>query len=1023
VISDVGQRERKVQDRIIRLFAEQLGYQYIGRLPDANLNSNVRSDVLRAWLLGQGHDERLVTRAIEELQRRAAIGAGRGLYDANEGVYQLLRYGYSGKVEAGAQTEHLALIDWSNPTNNTFEVAEEVAISGKHGKRPDVALYVNGIAVAVLELKRSTVSVSEGIRQMLDNQQPEFIEPFFTTQQLLLAGNDTEGLRYGTIQTPEKYWLTWREPVEDSAQLLDDGLAQLCRPARLLELLHDFVVFDAGTKKLARHNQYLGVKAAQARIEEREGGIIWHTQGSGKSLTMVWLAKWIRENQPEARVLIVTDREELDEQIEKVFLGVNEQIHRTASGDGLLTTLRSSEEWLVCSLVHKFGSADEDTLADQIEKAAAGGFKAAGNLFVFVDECHRTQSGKLNQAMRTLLPDAMFIGFTGTPLLKADKARSIEVFGSYIHTYRFDEAVRDGVVLDLVYEARDIEQRLTSNDKVDRWFDAKTKGLSTLARAELKKRWGTLQKVLTSTSRLNKIVSDILLDFETRDRLMSGRGNALLVCSSIYEACKYYEAFSKTDLDGKCAIITSYRPTADEIKGEESGEGRTEALEKYDTYRKMVAGYFDAEEDEAAALVEDFEKKVKEKFIHQPGQMKLLIVVDKLLTGFDAPSATYLYIDKKMQDHGLFQAICRVNRLDGEDKTYGCIVDYQDLFNSLEGAVNDYTSGAFDAYDHGDVAGLVENRLERAKQRLDEAREAIKALCEPAGKQPDTQDYLRYFCSATPGDAAALKGNEPKRLKLYKLTATYTRAYAELANEMEEAGYSDNEAATVKAEVAHYDKLRSEIKLASGDAVDLKRYEPAMRHLLNSYIEADESQIVSDFDDKGLVQLIVERGPEAIDTLPDDIRSNEDVAAETIVNNVRKVIIDETPVNPKYYEKMSALLDDLLEQRRRKALDYKQYLKELAELAGKVADPSTHTSYPDAMNTAAKRALYDTVGGDEALAVALDEAIRDSKRDDWRGHPMKERAVRRSLAQVVAEASGRYDVDELLEIVKAQHEY
>lgn len=1022
-MSDVGQRERKVQDRVIRLFAEQLGYQYIGRLTDASYNSNVRTNILRSWLVGQGHDNRLVTRAIEELERQASIGTGCSLYDANEGVYQLLRYGYSGKVEAGAQTDHLSYIDWDNPANNIFEVAEEVAVAGKHAKRPDVVLYINGIAVAVLELKRSTVAVSEGIRQMLDNQQPEFIEPFFATQQLLLAGNDTEGLRYGTIQTPEKYWLTWREPVEHSTGPLDDALTQLCRPERLLELLHDFVVFDAGTKKLARHNQYFGVKAAQARIEERDGGIIWHTQGSGKSLTMVWLAKWIRENQPQARVLIVTDREELDEQIEKVFLGVNEQIHRTESGEGLLSTLRSPEEWLVCSLVHKFGGADEDTLAAQMEKAAEEGFQAAGNLFVFVDECHRTQSGKLNQAMRTLLPDAMFIGFTGTPLLKADKARSIEVFGSYIHTYRFDDAVRDGVVLDLVYEARDIEQRLTSTEKVDRWFDAKTKGLSTLARAELKKRWGTLQKVLTSTSRLNKIVSDILLDFETRDRLMSGRGNALLVCSSIYEACKYYDAFSKTDLNGKCAIITSYRPTADEIKGEESGEGRTEALEKYDTYRKMIAGYFDADEDDAVALVDRFEQKVKEKFIHQPGQMKLLIVVDKLLTGFDAPSATFLYIDKKMRDHGLFQAICRVNRLDGEDKVYGCIVDYQDLFNSLEGAIHDYTSGAFDAYDQGDVAGLVENRLERAKQRLDEAREAIKALCEPAGQKPATNDYVRYFCSAEPGDAAALKNNEPKRLKLYTLTATYTRAYAELASEMEEAGYSATAAATIKDEVTHYDKVRAEIKLASGDAVDLKRYEPAMRHLLNSFIEADESQVVSDFEDKGLVQLIVERGPDAVDALPGDLRGNEEVAAETIVNNVRKVIIDETPVNPKYYDKMSALLDELLEQRRKKALDYKQYLKELAELAGKVLDPSTHASYPATMDTAAKRALYDTMDGDEVMAQALDDAVHSSKRDDWRGHPMKERAVWRGLANVVEETAGDYDIDALLEIVRAQDEY
>jgi len=1019
--SNVGQRERLVQNRIAKLFVEQLGYSYVGNLHDSLANTNIRDERLRSWLAERGHAEELITRALEELRRRAAVGAGRSLYDANEAVYSLLRYGYSGRVEAGGQAQHLAYIDWATPANNSFELAEEVTVVGKHNKRPDIVLYVNGIAVACLEFKRSTISVSEGIRQTLDNQKPDFIRPFFTTIQLVLAGNDTEGLRYATTETAEKYWLTWKEPTE-ADNPLDAALLQLCGPARLLELMHDFIVFDSGTKKIARHNQYFGVKSAQQRIRDREGGIVWHTQGSGKSLTMVWLAKWIRENEPEARVLIVTDREELDDQIEGVFRGVDEQIHRTKSGADLLDSLRSGEEWLLCSLVHKFGSSDEDVLADEISKAAKSGFRAAGNLFVFIDECHRTQSGKLNEAMGSLLPGAMFIGFTGTPLLKSDKARSIEVFGSYIHTYRFDEAVRDGVVLDLVYEARDIDQRITSAAKIDKWFEAKTKGLSTLARAELKKRWGTMQKLLTSTSRLNKIVSDIQLDMETRDRLMSGRGNALLVCSSIYEVCKFHEAFSHTDLRGKCAIITSYRPTADEIKGQETGEGLTEALEKYSAYRKMIADYFDADEDDAVGLVERFETDVKKRFIEQPGQMKLLIVVDKLLTGFDAPPATYLYIDKPMRDHGLFQAICRVNRLDGDDKPYGCIIDYQDLFNSLEGAVKDYPSEAFAAYDREDVAGLIEDRLTKTRQRLDEGREVIKALCEPAGQDPSTQDYVRFFCSTKPGDATEIKDNQPKRLKLYRYAATYARVYADLANEMSEAGYDDQESAAIAGEVKHYEQVRREIRLASGDAVDLKLYEPAMRHLLNSYIEADESETISDFDEKGLVQLIVEQGPAAVNALPKSMRG-EDVAAETIVNNVRRVIIDEAPINPKYYEKMSALLDELLEQRRRNALSYKKYLEELASLAQQVHSPGAASSYPASVDSPARRALYDNLGSDEQLALAVDQAVRQVKRDDWRGHAMKERAVLLATAAVLGEERGGYDLAEVFDIVKAQDDY
>lgn len=372
---------------------------------------------------------------------------------------------------------------------------------------------------------------------------------------------------------------------------------------------------------------------------------------------MVWLAKWIRENVKDARVLIVTDRTELDEQIEKVFTGVEEDIYRTKSGADLVATLNQPNPWLVCSLVHKFGrqsDSENDTATDEfiaeLKKSLPSDFKAKGDLFVFVDECHRTQSGKLHEAMKSILPEAMFVGFTGTPLMKKDKKKSVEVFGPYIHTYKFDEAVADGVVLDLRYEARDIDQNVTSQKKVDEWFEAKTRGLSRLAKTQLKQKWGTMQKVLSSKSRLQQIVNDILLDMDTKPRLMDGYGNAMLVCSSVYQACKAYEMFSQTDLAGKVAIVTSFQPTAASIKGEETGEGLTEKLFKYDIYRKMLADYFEQPEDKAANRVEEFEKEVKKQFIDEPGQMRLLIVVDKLLTGFDAPSATYLYIDKQMAD-------------------------------------------------------------------------------------------------------------------------------------------------------------------------------------------------------------------------------------------------------------------------------------------------------------------------------------------------------------------------------------
>ena len=676
-MSAVGQIEKKTQQRVVNLFRDTLGYDYLGKWKDREGNRNIEEKLLRAFLRGkQGYDDNLITRALYILDK-AAGDTSKSLYDRNRSVYELLRYGVKVRPDVGENMQNVWLIDWKHPENNHFAIAEEVTISGAdakaYGKRPDVVLYVNGIALGVLELKRSTMSVAEGIRQNLDNQKKVFIEHFFSTVEMLMAGNDTEGLRYGSIQTPEKYYLNWKEDslVEN---LLDRALIQLCGKARFLELIHDFIVFDAGIKKLCRHSQYFGVRAARAHVKRREGGIIWNTQGSGKSLTMVWLAKWIRENVKDARVLIITDRTELDEQIEKVFFGINEEIYRAKSGADLIVKLNATMPWLLCSLIHKFGGKEEGEevgdiqgYIEEMKKALPPGFTAKGDLYVFVDECHRTQSGELHKAMKAILPNAVFIGFTGTPLLKADKQKSIEVFGGYIHTYKFDEAVKDGVVLDLRYEARDIDQSITSQTKIDQWFEAKTKGLTDLAKAQLKQRWGTMQKVMSCRDRLEKIVADILMDMETCDRLKSGRGNAMLVSGSIYQSCRFFELFDQTDLAGKCAIVTSYKPTPAELKGEGFGEGLTEKLRQYSIYRKMLADWFNEPPETAVNKVEEFEKAVKKKFIEEPGQMKLLIVVDKLLTGFDAPPATYLYIDKQMRDHGLFQAICRVNRQDGDD--------------------------------------------------------------------------------------------------------------------------------------------------------------------------------------------------------------------------------------------------------------------------------------------------------------------------------------------------------------------
>jgi len=745
---------------------------------------------------------------------------------------------------------------------------------------------------------------------------------------------------------------------------------------------------------------------------------------------MVWLAKWIRENVTDGRVLIITDRTELDEQIEKVFNGVDEEILRTRSGADLITRLDQTSPWLICSLVHKFGHQDEDDkdtgsddFIEQMKRNIPANFRAKGKLFVFVDECHRTQSGKLHAAMKSILPEAMFIGFTGTPLMKQDKKKSVEIFGPYIHTYKFDEAVNDGVILDLRYEARDIDQRVKSQKKVDQWFDAKTSKLSRLGQQQLKQKWASMQKLLSSRSRLEQIVADILLDFDQKPRLANGRGNAMLVCSSVYQACKCYQMFSDSGFAGKCAIVTSYQPNASEIKGEESGEGLTEKLAKYNIYRKMLAEYFEQTEVEAAKRVSEFEREVKQRFIKEPGQMRLLIVVDKLLTGFDAPSATYLYIDKKMTDHNLFQAICRVNRLDGEDKEYGYIVDYKDLFRSLEKTVNDYTAEAFDGYDKEDVAGLLKDRLQQAKIDLDGALDAVRTLCEPVRMPRNQLDFQHYFCGEPGADVDQLSEKEALRLTLYQSVARLIRAFTSLAGELIDAGYSEQQAEKIRVDVEFYSKVRDEVKIASGDLVDMKQFEPGMRQMLDLWVDADPSETLMDFEELGLLELIIERGEDALDGLPADMRGNQEAMAEAIENNVRRTIVDENPVNPKYYEKMSVLLDELIALRRQQALSYQEYLEHVRELAKQVKHPQSgsQNTYPASVDTLAKRALYDNLGQDEVLVAKIDSAVRNTKKADWYGDRFKEREIAFAIAEEIKGYA--LTVAEVMALVKAQKEY
>lgn len=1015
--TQVGQIERKTQNRVVALFRDRLGYEYLGNWEDREENNNVEVNLLRAYLSEAGYTDVQIEKAIEKLTRIAG-DQSKGLYEVNKEVYGLLRYGVNIRAELGEHTQDIQLINWKQPEKNHFALAEEVTVRGNRTKRPDIVLYVNGIAVGVLELKRSTVAASEGIRQNIGNQNDAFIRPFFTTMQLVMAGNDTEGLFYGTTETSEDYYLTWKEDGYESEIRLDKHLLQMCAKNRILELIHDFIIFDSGVKKTCRHNQFFGVNAARAYAKEHKSGIIWHTQGSGKSLTMVWLAKWIRENIDNSRVLVLTDRTELDEQIEGVFKGVDEHIYRTTSSRDLVEKLNSVEENLICSLVHKFGrktdvdEADIEKYIAELRESLEDDFDAKGDIYVFVDECHRTHTGKLHEAMKVLLPRATFIGFTGTPLLKIDASNSVVVWGPYIHTYKYDQAVRDGVVLDLRYEARRVDQHVVQQDKIDDWFEERTKGLTDVAKAELKRRWGTMQTLLSSTSRLERVVFDILDDFYKKPRLASGRGNAILVASSIYEACRYYELFEQ-QLFTKCAVVTSYDMNALSTEDREFGIYQR-MLENY----KRMHGTIERKTNESETQA--FERVVKERFIKYPGQMQLLIVVDKLLTGFDAPSATYLYIDKEMKDHGLFQAICRVNRLDGEDKEYGFIIDYRDLFKRLETAVTEYTSEAFNGYEKEDVLGLLKDRVEEGKKDLDDALDVVRALCEPVEPPKGSVEYIRYFC----GDVEnpyAVKETEHRRVQLYRKVSHLLRVYADIANDMTTAGYSSEESSAISKEVDHYQKVREEIKLASGDYIDLKKYEPAMRTLIDRYVDAHESQVLSNFDDMTLVDLLVSQGEGAIDSLPEGVKQNQEATAETIENNVRRLIIDETPTNPKYYQRMSELLSELVDRRKREDMAYQEYLAQIIELSKQVKNPETSHRYPASITTRGMQALYDNLGEDEEKAKKVHDAVLGALTADWIGKMINERRVKNAIEDALQ--CTEEEAKNVLEIIKQQNEY
>ncbi|MGF0040290.1 type I restriction endonuclease subunit R [Peptoniphilaceae bacterium SGI.131] len=1031
-------KEKKLQKRVLKILKDELGYRYIGNLEDLD-NKSVREDELIKNLEKRGYSSHLIKLALNEV-RKVAYNQTSGLYQNNKAFYSLLRYGAQGLKDENKDRVTVHLIDWENIGNNDFAVAQEVSVlcfDNKRHKRPDVVIYVNGIALGVFELKRSSVSIGEGIRQNLTNQKYENIARFFNTIQFTFAGNEAEGLKYGTICTAEKYYLQWKEDQNakdalsikikelqgEESNRLRDGIISICQKERFLSLIYDFVIFDAGVKKLARHNQYFADVAARDFIKRKEGGIIWNTQGSGKSLIMVWLTKWIIENIKNSRVVIITDRDELDDQIEGLFSDVDIKIARASSGQNLRDLLNTYDESIICSLIHKYGhnagkQADVDLYVKELEKSLGSDFEAKGEIVAFIDECHRTNSGKLHKAVRTIMPKATIIGFTGTPLLKKDKQTSREVFGEYIHTYKFDEGVEDGVVLDLRYEARDVDQNVTNQDKVDLWFETKTKSLTDYAKNKLKSSWASLNKLYSSRQRLEKIACDIIFDMETKPRLSCDRGTAMLVAGDILQACKYWEIFQSYGFK-KCAVVTSYEPNAASVRTATSDlNEESESEYKKSIYERMLNG----------RTTQDYESEVKKKFKEEPANMKLLIVVDKLLTGFDAPSATYLYIDKSMKDHDLFQAICRVNRPDGEDKDYGYIVDYKDLFKNVQLAITDYTSGAFEDYDNEDIDGLIKGRYEEAKAEMVGARASLNDLFSNIEDKTVDTKIIDYFC----GDKEDDETYTGRREIFYSLSASYTRSFANCCDKLvSDYSYSEKDVNNLRREITNYNKIKEMVKLASYDYIDLKPYESDMRYILDTYVKAEDTNVISQLENMSLVELLLNSETttpinQIVDLLPGD----DEAKAEIIDNNLTYEIVKKKSSNEVYYGKLSEMLEEVIIQRKIGAMSYEEYLNEVIELAQAVIHPEDSGTYPDDIkDSEAKRAIYDFIGKeDSTTAYEIDAAIRVSMQPDWISNKQKQNKIKGAIFDTLCIYG--YDEDkadnlteEIFELVKRQVEY
>ena len=868
-----------------------------------------------------------IERAMDDLDEPLADG----LVRTSEKIYDALLLGRSYQEPVGEGkllSFNLKYIDWENWENNVFHVTEEFAVESRdkrHNARPDIVLFVNGIPFAVIECKAPQISVDQAIEQTIRNQQSDYIPQLFKFAQLVLATNKNV-VKYATAGTPKKFWSVWKEAAGSRFSTLDHwvsgrlpteqdrALVSLFSKERVFELVRYFILFDGNVKKVCRYQQYFAVKEVMATIAKndsngnRQSGVIWHTQGSGKSLTMVMLAKYILMELASChpRMVVVTDRKELDGQIAATFSHTRLSPARATSGKHLVELINSSKADIVTSVINKFNAVERQETKNE-----------SRDIFVLVDESHRSNYGLMATKMRSVFPNACYIGFTGTPLMKREKS-TVKKFGRLIHKYTIKDGVDDEAIVPLIYEGRFVEQKVDEKN-IDAWFREKTKRLTEAQKEDLRKKWSSIQRLTSTDARIRRIALDISEHF-THGYKATGF-KAMLATNFKRDAIRYLECFESLG-DLTCAVVISPPDMRESV--DDADEGTDDAVVAF--WEKMMKRYGDADR---------YEESVKNKFCN--GEIDILIVCSKLLTGFDAPICQILYIDKELKEHGLLQAIARTNRLH-EGKEHGLIVDYRGLITKLDAAVDMYSGAGLEGFDGKDLNGVAVDvmsavgKLRSAYSQLEDLFATIKA--------PRDSETVEVFLA-----------DGKKRELFYKLLCAFGRELSlVLTADAAYRAVPKKEREKYQEAFTFFSKVRRSVKIRYCDSIDNSEYEPLMQNLLDTYLSV-----------VGLRQI----------TNPIDILNKDDfeqelaelgsarAKADAITNRMTKSISERRDENPAYYDSFSSRIKAVLDLYKARTISEAEYLSRMRSIMDDYHAGKNAVSYPDRIkNNVHAQAFY-----------------------------------------------------------------